>query len=443
MKRVFISYAPEDLAFRDALIAHLHVLCTAGIIEKWHDGEIHPGEGWRSAIERELQAADIIVLLVSADFLASTACQELELGPALARWKANEARIVPVIVRACHWEASSIAQLEVLPSRGKPVATWTHQDDAWTEVTRRIRADATRASAVRAAPPAAAAREPRGDPGSPRVHAAPTLDMSAEQTHYALARLPWGEKSRGYWSIQPTGTVIVFVHGFGGGPVTTWSQFENLLPGAHHHDLVFFGYDGVRSRCGIPATQLREFLDELWSYPVRTTNSCLDAAAHRPAGFRFDRFILVGHSLGGVICRRALLDARNGASEWLERTTLALYAPAHMGAHVLALISNVMGVFKLPLAAVAEWAFPVISDLKEGSQFLKDLRDETKGAIERGNAEALRARLVVLAEHDTVVNTNTFSPHDAPATILPCGHLEVCRPTPEFTAPLDLLLRCL
>lgn len=139
MKRVFISYASEDSQFRDAFATHLDILCAARIVKGWHDGKIAPGEDWKTAIDRELDGADIIVLLISANFLASEFHQEFELLPALRRWRAKQAHVVPVIVRACDWEASPIADLRVLPTRGKPVATWTHPDEAWTEVVRAIR----------------------------------------------------------------------------------------------------------------------------------------------------------------------------------------------------------------------------------------------------------------------------------------------------------------
>lgn len=150
MKRVFISYAHEDAAFRDALAVHLQVLCMAGIIEQWHDGQLGPGEDWKATIDREVHAADIVVLLVSASFLASRSCQELELAPALARWAKRDVVVVPVVVRACDWDASPLAKLQILPTRGKPVATWPHPDDAWTEVTRAIRVVASRGAAAAA-----------------------------------------------------------------------------------------------------------------------------------------------------------------------------------------------------------------------------------------------------------------------------------------------------
>lgn len=192
MKRVFISYAHEDKDFLRSLEVHLQVLRSACIIASWHDGKIGAGEDWKANIDRELRAADIIVLLVSADFLASKSCQELELAPALRRWNAREVTVVPVLVRTCAWEVSPLARLQMLPAEAKAISTWAHQDDAWTEVTRKIRATAlgTQISAdtpqspdaptgtegyPRAGPDAAGSATesiPRG-PGASTAHAAP------------------------------------------------------------------------------------------------------------------------------------------------------------------------------------------------------------------------------------------------------------------------------
>lgn len=139
MTRVFISHASDDSVYRDALASHIEVLCTSGIITSWHSGMIAPGQDWKEAVDRELEKADVVIFLVSASFLASRSCQEMELAPALERWKQMRLRLLPVIVRACDWRASSIARLKVLPAGGRPVATWPHQDEAWAEVTRTLR----------------------------------------------------------------------------------------------------------------------------------------------------------------------------------------------------------------------------------------------------------------------------------------------------------------
>ena len=139
MKRIFISYAHEDAAFRDAFVTHLQVLQDAGVMESWHDGEIQPGADWKASVDDQLRRADIVVLLVSAHFLASKSCQELELAPALGRWEQNLVTVMPIIVRSCAWDLSPVGRLQALPTNGKPIATWSHPDDAWTEVIKRIR----------------------------------------------------------------------------------------------------------------------------------------------------------------------------------------------------------------------------------------------------------------------------------------------------------------
>lgn len=143
MTRIFISSSRDDIHYRDALVRHLRAIQVAGLISIWHDGEILPGQDWKATIDAELHRAEIILLLVSASFLASDSCQALEFTPALRRWEENQVIIVPIIVRSCDWEVSSIGRFQGLPSNGQPVAAWPHPDDAWTDIAQRIRELAT------------------------------------------------------------------------------------------------------------------------------------------------------------------------------------------------------------------------------------------------------------------------------------------------------------
>ena len=97
--------------------------------------------------------ADIILLLVSADFIASDYCYETEMQKALARHAKGVAKVVPVILRACDWSGAPFAKLEALPKNAKPVTSWQNQDEAWNDVAQGIRrvAEAVRAD-VYAAP---------------------------------------------------------------------------------------------------------------------------------------------------------------------------------------------------------------------------------------------------------------------------------------------------
>ena len=68
---VFFSYAHRDEVLRDELVKHLSLLQHQGVITAWHDRKITAGTEWAGAIDAHLQSAQIILLLVSADFMAS------------------------------------------------------------------------------------------------------------------------------------------------------------------------------------------------------------------------------------------------------------------------------------------------------------------------------------------------------------------------------------
>ena len=136
--RVFLSYAHEDERFKDELVKHLSVLRRQGLIDMWHDRKIVAGEDWAGEIDENLEAADLVLLLVSSGFLASDYCYEKEMDRAVERHDVGEARVVPIVVRACDWARPPLGKLQALPRDGKPVANWDRADDAWLDVVRGI-----------------------------------------------------------------------------------------------------------------------------------------------------------------------------------------------------------------------------------------------------------------------------------------------------------------
>ena len=118
---VFFSFASEDDAFRIQLEKSLSLLRREKLIESWNFRQLIGGDDWRGKIDRELERADIILLLVSRDFIASEYCWDVEVKRALARHKAGEARAIPVILRSTDWKTSPIAKLQALPTDAKPV----------------------------------------------------------------------------------------------------------------------------------------------------------------------------------------------------------------------------------------------------------------------------------------------------------------------------------
>ncbi|WP_433934854.1 SUMF1/EgtB/PvdO family nonheme iron enzyme [Sorangium cellulosum] len=148
---VFISYAPADRSYLEALEAHLAALKRQGLVSTWHRGRIGAGAVRDESIAAELSAAEVVVLLVSEAFVASDSCYERELGAALERHRRGAARVVPVLVRTCDWEGTALGELQALPRDGGAVTSWANPDEAWREVVRGIRA-AVEEAAVSARP---------------------------------------------------------------------------------------------------------------------------------------------------------------------------------------------------------------------------------------------------------------------------------------------------
>ena len=132
--RVFYSYSHRDERYRDRLEIQLKLLERQGLIQSWHDRRIPPGAEWEDQIDENLERAEIVLLLVSADFLASDYCYKIEMQRALERHDAGEARVIPVIIRDCRWESVPFGKLQALPKGGKPVTKWHPQDSGWRNV---------------------------------------------------------------------------------------------------------------------------------------------------------------------------------------------------------------------------------------------------------------------------------------------------------------------
>jgi hypothetical protein len=136
---IFFSYAHEDEALRDKLAKHLKLLERQGIIKAWHDRNITAGEEWKTAIDTNLESAGIILLLISADFLTSDYCYDIEMKRALERHENKEARVIPIILRSVDWHRSPFGKLVALPTDGKPITSWPNQDEAFTDVVKGLR----------------------------------------------------------------------------------------------------------------------------------------------------------------------------------------------------------------------------------------------------------------------------------------------------------------
>jgi TIR domain-containing protein len=137
--KVFFCYAHEDEPLLKKLKTHLKPLQRQGLIDIWYDRDISAGTEWEREISKQLNTAQIILLLISPDFMNSDYCYSIEMKRALERHENSEARIIPVILRHVYWQGV-LGKLQALPTDGKPVTDpdWRTQDRALYNVSEGI-----------------------------------------------------------------------------------------------------------------------------------------------------------------------------------------------------------------------------------------------------------------------------------------------------------------
>lgn len=136
---LFFSYAREDEKLRNELVKHLSILQRQGVIQAWYDRQISPGAEWAKEIDQHLNRSRVILLLISADFLASNYCYDIELTRAMERHADGEACVIPVILREVDWKGAPFSKLQALPQDAKPVTKWDDIDAAFTNIAKGIR----------------------------------------------------------------------------------------------------------------------------------------------------------------------------------------------------------------------------------------------------------------------------------------------------------------
>jgi len=244
--------------------------------------------------------------------------------------------------------------------------------------------------------------------------------------------------------------VLIFVHGFNGQALATWSSFPSLLTKQSKFsdwDFVFFGYDGLHTEAVTSAVDLGQLLDMISSSPSQlygASTASPHAARRHPQAYK--RIVLVAHSLGAVVARRAMLDGYNRPrpAPWAKATELFTFAPAHNGAKLMSLLLETLG----PAACVVPFVqllgmFIVLRDLKERSGMLNTLHGDLKRTYDSGTANNLRAVGTVWVRNDRIVTNGVLYPDPAPPPEAVLGgrtHSSVCKPDSSFNDPVNLLV---
>ena len=136
---IFLSYAHEDELLKERLDIHLSPLKRSGMINTWNDREIISGSDWNNVIINELESADIVLLLVSADFLASEYIWKVEVEKAMEKHQNKDGIIIPIFLKPCDWSDASFSIINGLPKDAKPVTKYEDMEEAFYEIARGIK----------------------------------------------------------------------------------------------------------------------------------------------------------------------------------------------------------------------------------------------------------------------------------------------------------------
>ncbi len=135
---VFFSYDQEDEPLQKRLEQQLHFLKRQGLISAWHHSHLLAGQEVDSEIKKHLATAHLILLLISPDFLSSDHCCRVEMVEAMRRHESGDAHVIPIILRHAYWQDEPFNRLQVLPTGGKPVKSWSDIDEALLDIANNI-----------------------------------------------------------------------------------------------------------------------------------------------------------------------------------------------------------------------------------------------------------------------------------------------------------------
>lgn len=177
--RIFLSYSHSDRQWADRLLIHLRAI--ADTVEVWSDSQIAIGEKWSDAIRKATSTADVAILLVSADYLASEFIARGELPALLESSAQGRTLILPVMLSAAFIDPTSpLLKIQFVNDPHRPLSELkrSEQDKVLVEVARAIH---------ERLPLLACLREPGKQPADPASQLAPLVEDIAARVVQLLA----------------------------------------------------------------------------------------------------------------------------------------------------------------------------------------------------------------------------------------------------------------
>ncbi|MEM9822983.1 MAG: TIR domain-containing protein [Bacteroidota bacterium] len=133
---LFISHVSKDEEYKDQLLRHLSSLIRKGWIEAWHYQKVGLGKEKEATIRAALNGAEIILFLISADFMANDEIQARDVRMAVQRSHNQQTIVLPILIRACDYSSEELEpfQAKALPKDKNAICSWDSRDAAWLNV---------------------------------------------------------------------------------------------------------------------------------------------------------------------------------------------------------------------------------------------------------------------------------------------------------------------
>ncbi len=131
-QKLFISYSSKDQAFKEEFETHSVMLRRLGLVESWDMGMIKPNDAWDAKVQAALDAADIVVMLLSSNFLNSEYIWDKEFLTTLGRWQRGECKIAAVVLSKCGWRDTLLKDIQLI-SKGRVIDEAANRNTAWYE----------------------------------------------------------------------------------------------------------------------------------------------------------------------------------------------------------------------------------------------------------------------------------------------------------------------
>src|SRR4051812_31645293 len=133
---IFVSYESADKVYRSELERHLASLQSRGAVRVLDPEQIPAGEHRIAALHQQIDEANLVLLLVSPDFLSSRHCRDIQMSRIAERWRRREIWVIPVILRDCNWQGAlaGFEHVKMLPENARPITHWPQRDQAWASV---------------------------------------------------------------------------------------------------------------------------------------------------------------------------------------------------------------------------------------------------------------------------------------------------------------------